>query len=225
MQPQGASGARMRPIGVFGGTFDPIHYGHLRPALEILQALRLAEVRFIPCGDPPHRARPEAPAEFRYQMVKAAVADQPGFVVDDLELRRKGPSYTTDTLESLKEVHGDVPLCLLLGMDAFLGLSQWHEWRRLFDLAHIVVAHRPGWTYEGDGPLDAEMESRYTDRVADLHAAPAGRIFTQEVTQLEISSTAIRSALARGESARYLMPDSVFKLIQTSHHYREATGT
>ena len=135
----------MQPIGLFGGTFDPIHYGHLRTAFELWQELRLAEVRFLPTGSPPHRDDPLASSELRLAMVRAAVADQPAFVVDDREIRRTGISYSVDTVTELRAEYPDRSLCLLLGMDAFLGLPNWHRWRDLLGLAHIVVAHRPGW--------------------------------------------------------------------------------
>ena len=130
----------MQPIGLFGGTFDPLHYGHLRTAFELWQALKLSEVRFMPTGSPPHREQPHAPAQLRLEMVKAAVADQPAFVVDDREVRRTGVSYSVDTLTEVRAEYPQRSLCLLLGMDAFLGLPNWHRWRELLDLAHIIVA-------------------------------------------------------------------------------------
>ena len=120
-----------QPIGLFGGTFDPIHYGHLRTAFELWQALGLAEVRFMPTGSPPHRDQTHATAEHRLAMVRAAVAGQPAFVVDDREVRRSGVSYSVDTLTELRAEYPDRSLCLLLGMDAFLGLPNWHRWREL----------------------------------------------------------------------------------------------
>ena len=121
----------MQPIGVFGGEFDPIHNGHLRTAFELWQELHLTEVRILPTGSPPHRDPPYASAELRLQMVRAAVADQPAFVVDDREVRRSGVSYSVDTLTELRAEHPDRSLCLLLGMDAFLGLPNWHRWREI----------------------------------------------------------------------------------------------
>ena len=127
-------------IGILGGTFDPIHYGHLRTAFELWQELRLAEVRLLPAGTPPHRDQLYAAADVRLRMVRAAVAGQPYFVVDDREVRRTGPSYSVDTLTELRREYPERSLCLLLGMDAFLGLPQWHRWRELLTLAHVVVA-------------------------------------------------------------------------------------
>lgn len=208
------------PVGVLGGTFDPIHFGHLRAALELLEALSLAEVRFVPCREPPHRRMPGRDAERRLEMVRAAVAGEPRFRVDDRELRRAGPSYSIDTLASLREELRSRPLCLLLGMDAFLGLPQWHRWTELLDLAHLVVAHRPGWTEPADGPLGELLARRRAADVRRVHDTPAGCIVVTPVTQLEISSTDLREALARGSDPRYLMPEGVREIILRSGCYR-----
>ena len=212
----------MGPVGVFGGTFDPIHYGHLRSAYELLQDLALGEVRFMPCGIPPHRHQPIADGALRLAMVRAAVADQPGFVVDDRELHRAGPSYSVDTLAALREELPDRPLCLLLGMDAFLGLPKWHRWREILQLAHVVVAHRPGWRAPDMGALGDLLAERGTARVDDLHRAAGGAIHVHAVTQLEISSTEVRALIRAGRDPRYLMPDAVGRIITASGCYAES---
>ena len=204
----------MQPIGLFGGTFDPLHYGHLRTAFELWQALKLAEVRFMPTGSPPHREQPLAPAQLRLEMVKAAVADQPAFVVDDREVRRTGVSYSVDTLTELRAEYPQRSLCLLLGMDAFLGLPNWHRWRELLDLAHIIVAHRPGWRAPTMGPLGEVMVDRGTGSVRDLHEQRAGRIYVHAVTQLEISSTELRQLISQGRDPRYIVPEEVRRIIR-----------
>ena len=207
------------PIGLFGGTFDPIHYGHLRTAFELWQSLRLAQVRFLPTGDPPHREPSLASPAQRLEMVRAAVAGESAFVVDDREMRRSGVSYSVDTL---LELRGDYPghsLCLMLGMDAFLGMPTWHRWREIFELAHVVVAHRPGWKAPITGPLGEVMVDRGTGSVRELHAAPAGRIYVQSVTQLEISSTELRQLILAGRDLRYLVPDAVRELIKSTGCY------
>lgn len=210
----------MSSMGVFGGTFDPIHFGHLRTAFEMLQALRFDEVRFMPCGIPPHRGTPNASAELRLEMVRAATLGQPGFVVDDRELRRDGPSYSVDTLKALRAEFPRRPLALMIGMDAFLHLTKWHQWREILQLAHIVVAHRPGWRAPDMGPLGELLAERGTHRIADLHQALSGHIYVHDVTQLEISSTEIRELVAAGRDPRFLMPDTVRAVIAKSGCYR-----
>ncbi len=209
----------MFPIGIFGGTFDPIHYGHLRTAFELLQALRLGEVRFMPNGDPPHREQMIASTEQRLAMVKAAIAGQAGFTLDDRETRRSGPSYTVDTLSALRAELPDRSLCLIVGMDSFLTLPSWHQWREILKLAHLVVAHRPGWRAPTMGPLGELLVDCGTGSVNDLRDAVAGKIFIHAVTQLEISSTDIRKSIAAGRDPRYLMPDGVCKLIAETGCY------
>ena len=209
----------MSPIGIFGGTFDPIHYGHLRTAFEVLQALSLAEVRFIPCGDPPHRGVTFAAAGMRARMVELATGDQPEFVVDDRELRREGPSYSVDTLDSLRQEFPGRSLCLIVGMDAFLGLPGWHRWDEILAFAHMIVAHRPGWQVPEDGVLGDLLRECRTTSTRDIHGAENGYIYVRAVTQLEIASTEIRKLVAAGRDPRFLMPDAVRDAILASSCY------
>jgi nicotinate-nucleotide adenylyltransferase len=209
----------MRPIGIFGGTFDPIHCGHLRTAFELWQELRLEEVRLLPAGTPPHRDQLYASAAMRLQMVRAAIQDQPSFVVDDREVRRTGVSYSVDTLTELRQEYPHRSLCLLLGMDAFLGLPHWHRWRELLTLAHIVVAHRPGWHAPTSGPLGQVMVDHGTGSIRDLHELPSGRIYVHAGTQLEISSTELRALLVAGRDPRYLVPEEVRQIIFETRCY------
>ena len=211
----------MKPNGIFGGTFDPVHYGHLRSAFEMLQALDFEEVRFIPCSDPPHRGVTYANADQRYRLVEIAIAGQQGFVADDRELRRGGPSYTIDTLSALREEFPDRPLGLIIGMDAFLGLPAWHRWDEMLDYAHIVVAHRPGWKAPDIGVLGELIAEHGTHRVGDLHAAKNGLVHIHAVTQLEIASTEIRELVAAGRDPRFLMPDAVRDAIRDMGLYKE----
>ncbi len=213
------AGARSGPMGVFGGTFDPIHYGHLRTAYELLEILRLPEMRFMPAGSPPHRSGTFADNAQRLAMVRAAVAGQPGFTVDDREIRKAGLSYTVETLTDLRAEYSARPLCLIVGMDAFLGLPKWHRWRDLLTLAHLVVAHRPGWNAPTQGPLGELLVDHGTGTVRDLHDHLAGRIYIHEVTQLEISSTDVRALISAGRDPRYLMPEGVRNIILESGCY------
>ena len=210
----------MHKIGIFGGSFDPVHFGHLRTALEIRDALTLDEIRFVPAGQSPLRDAPVAPAALRLQMLQAAVGDAAHFVVDERELKRTGPSYTADTLAELRKEFPQVQLMLIVGMDAFLGIQQWHEWRSIFQHAHVVVAHRPGWAPPGSGELTELLCQRRVDSGADLSAEGAGRVLLQPVTPLGISSTRIRAAIGAGGDPRYLIPEAVRELIQNSGCYK-----
>lgn len=209
----------MKPVGVFGGTFDPIHHGHLRTAFELLEGLELEEIRFIPAARPPHRDAPGADAELRLAMVRAATEGQAGFVVDDRELRRAGPSYTVLTLAELRAELGARPICLVVGMDAFAGLPSWHRWQELLELAHLVVAHRPGWNPPQSGEVGELLQTRRAGRVAELHGSSMGRILVQPVTQLEISSTRLRDIVASGRDPRYLVPEPVRAIISKTACY------
>lgn len=211
----------MQPLGIFGGTFDPIHYGHLRTALELKQSLGLGRVHFVPCANPPHRAAPMTDGALRLRLVQAAIGGEWGFEADGRELARSGPSYTIDTLASFREEYPARPLCLLLGMDAFLGLPQWHRWQELFDFAHIVVAHRPGWHVPEVGTIGEVLRERRTLKPADLAQSLGGRVHVQAVTQLEISSTGLRATIRAGLDPRFLMPDSVRQIILETECYAE----
>lgn len=215
------SSPRSQPIGILGGTFDPIHYGHLRPALEVLDALQLAEVRFIPCRIPAHRATPQITAEQRLALAQLATAGQPGFVVDDRELRREGPSYMVDTLASLRADCGDdAPLCLILGMDAFRNVPTWYRWQDLSHLAHIIVMQRPDAAQPLPPVLAEFINSRTIQDVGALRQTPAGGILFQSVTQLSISATQIRTLLAHGQSPRYLLPEVALAYIHDQALYQ-----
>jgi nicotinate-nucleotide adenylyltransferase len=209
-------------IGIYGGTFDPIHYGHLRTALDVKEAVGLDEVRFIPCQIPPHRGTPGATPEQRLAMLRAALTDaEPGFRIDTRELERAGPSYMVDTLGSIRaDIGPAAPLCLIVGLDAFLGLHRWHRWRQLFELAHILVMRRPGPAPDLPDELRAELDDRATATPEPLRHSPAGLIHFVPVTQIDISATQIRRAIAAGQSARYLTPDAVLDLIRRLGLYR-----
>jgi nicotinate-nucleotide adenylyltransferase len=213
------------PVGILGGTFDPIHLGHLRLAQELAQTLRLAEVHFVPSGTPPHRAQPRTPSAHRLAMVRLAVAGNPVFSVDEREVRRSGPAYTFDTLTELRaEVGAATPLVLLVGADAFLDFAAWHRWHELFGLAHIAVAHRPGfpverWRDAMPQPLAREYAARLMQQPLAVHLAAGGGIVVIPFTALDISATAIRALVGSGGSPRYLLPDPVLDYIQREGLY------
>jgi nicotinate-nucleotide adenylyltransferase len=212
-------------IGVLGGTFDPVHFGHLRPALDCLQSLGLDEVRFIPLKVAVHRAQPRAPAELRLAMVQAAVAAASGLEADGRELARDGASYSYDTLHSVRrEIGPTEPMCLLVGADAFNGFLSWHRPADILSLAHLVVMQRPGSPDPEDPVLCDLVAERGCDDAAELHRLPGGRILHKRVTQLGVSSSQIRALIADGRSARYLLPDPVLEIIERDGLYRGSIG-
>ncbi|MES9942209.1 MAG: nicotinate-nucleotide adenylyltransferase [Candidatus Thiodiazotropha sp. 6PLUC2] len=199
-------------IGIFGGTFDPIHYGHLRTALDVMQAIDLEQIRFIPLHGPVHRNPPQASPGLRLQMVEAAIAGQQGFVADDRELKRAGPSYTVDTLLDLREAFPHQTLCLLMGMDAFNGFSNWHRPDEILQLAHLIVMKRPGEDQLSLASQSLLKKAQGHDK-SMVNRRSSGVILLQTVTQLDISATNIRTMLSQGKLPRYLMPEAVIELI------------
>lgn len=197
-------------IGILGGTFDPIHYGHLRPALEVMQQVGLEQVRFIPNLQPPHRPQPWLDAATRRELVKLAIADEPGFVLDDRELLRDGPSYMVDTLADLRCDFPESTLCLLLGSDAFAGFTQWHEWQAILGLCHIIVMTRPGAELASLNSQPASITACISHDARALRNSLHGLILLQSVTPLDISASRIREGLRQGLSVRYLLPDSIY---------------
>ncbi|WP_114418486.1 nicotinate-nucleotide adenylyltransferase [Marinospirillum perlucidum] len=196
---------------MYGGTFDPVHHGHLRTAVELTQALPVKRLHMIPCQLPPHRGQPGATPEDRMNLLQLAVAREPQLFADDRELRRSGPSWSVDTLISLREDYGSKqPLALVLGWDAFLGLPSWSRFSELLELAHLVVIDRPG---EEDSPgqvLQKLLDAKQTREPEDLTLAPAGKLLRLKLpASMEISATRIRQLLSEGRSVRYLLPDAV----------------
>lgn len=211
-------------VGILGGTFDPVHYGHLRAAVEVREKLGLSAIRMLPSARPPHRGEPAASAAHRMEMLRRALAGQDFLVADDCELRREGPSYMVDTLrEARAELGSDAPIVLVVGQDAANGLDRWHRWRELFSLAHIAVMRRPDAASGYRGDLAAEMRDRRALEAADLHASPCGLVLPVEITQLEISSTAIRALTAAGRSPLYLAPPPVTDYIREHGLYLRRT--
>ena len=214
----------VRPLAIFGGTFDPIHIGHLRAAWEASEALD-ADVRIVPAKIPPHRPQPVATATERAAMLRAALAGQDRLVLDLRELEREGPSYTFDTLTSLRaEIGSARPLVLLIGADAFAGLSEWHRWRDLFELAHMCVLTRPAQIPAMPRELAAEVTSRTVDDIAGLREAPAGCVLNMVVSALGISATRIRALLADGREPRWLVPQAVLDDRALLRPYRRSPG-
>jgi nicotinate-nucleotide adenylyltransferase len=211
---------------MLGGTFDPIHFAHLRLAEECADAIGLAKVRFMPSGTPPHRGTPRVTGEHRMEMVRLAISGNPRFEADDREMRRAGVCYTFDTLNELRAELGQRPLCLLMGSDAFSTLTSWHRWEELFDLAHIVIAHRPGFSLQQlqaslPGPLRKIYLQRLAASTGILRRDSGGAVYVREITALDIAATHIRASLAGAGSARYLVPEAVLDYIERNRLYKE----
>ena len=228
-----AQAADARPaLGLLGGTFDPIHFGHLRLAEEAREQLGLERIRLIPAGQPPHRGAPGGSADERLAMTQLAATGNTGFEVDDSEVRLAQPSYTVLSLERLRaELGPQRPLVLILGADAFAGLQRWHRWQELFALAHIAVANRPGYDHpshpDHGGPAQLAPElvracaGRHSADPSALRLSPAGLVLPFTMTPLAISATLIRALIGHGRSARYLLPDSVVDYIASRNLYRK----
>ncbi len=212
------------PLGIFGGTFNPIHNGHLRSVLETREALGLEQVLLMPSAQPPLRDAPDVDAALRADMVECAIAGEPGLACDRRELSRSGPSYTYDTLAELREELGPGrSLCLILGADHLDSLDRWYRWQELLSLAHLVVMARPGWQAPVSGPVADWVAQHLTASAEDLQHRPNGAVLAHQQRQLPISATEIRELIADGRSPRYLLPDPVWDMIRQRGLYGGAT--
>ena len=212
----------MAGIGILGGTFDPVHCGHLRLAMEVRDLLGLASVRLLPAPNPRLRDAPHADASLRLELLEAAIDGEPGLEVDARELERDGPTYSVETLESLRREFLDEILVFILGMDSFRRLDRWHRWRELVDLAHLVVAERPGDALPDEGPVAELLATRRCDDADALMSKRAGHIMICAPPLLDISATRIRRLLAEGRSIRYLVPDKAIEVIERTRCYSNA---
>lgn len=207
------------PIGILGGTFDPIHVGHLRMAIELYEACRLAKVHLIPCYQPVHRPQPAATPVQRLAMVKAAVENEASLVADDREIVRQGLSYTIDTLLELQSEATHTPICILIGIDAFLGFDTWHRYQEILERAHLIIAYRPPYELPNSGPIKDILNKHLKDDVDYIHQHLAGGILLKPISLLEISASDIRKQIAEKKNPRYLLPMSVFEYMQQHHIY------
>lgn len=210
-------------VGILGGTFDPIHFGHLRLALELYQAFDLEHIRVIPCYQPVHRKQPVASPEHRLAMARRAVAGEPILKVDDSEIRRKSPSYTIDTLLELRKKAPQVAFCILIGIDAFLGFPSWHRWQDILENAHLIVAHRPNYHLPHTGVVAKLIKERLIEDATIIHKKIHGYILLHPITPLEISATDIRRQITMGKNARYLLPDNVYEYVKKRGIYSVST--
>ncbi|MGH1461626.1 MAG: nicotinate-nucleotide adenylyltransferase [Neptuniibacter sp.] len=203
-----------------GGTFDPIHNGHLRTALELQQWLGVDQVCLIPAKTPVHRASPGCNSEQRLEMLKLAVADEPTLHVDEREIDSEQPSYTLLTLQGLRaELGRGTPICMIMGMDAYQTLPSWHEWEQFLNLCHLIVVQRPGYQLAADSVMGEITTQHYADKPEQLLSQPSGKVLIHELTPLGISATQVRQTIDSGYSPRYLIPDQVWQYIQENQLY------
>jgi len=212
-------------IGVYGGTFDPVHYGHLRVAEELVETVGLDRLYFMPAGEPRLRDVPAASAYHRAQMMVLATKDNQHFFLDEREIERSGESNTVESLHEYREQHGEhIALCFIIGADAFCKIHQWYHWRELFQLCHLIVVERPNCQRVADrcdlpSELQSACEFRWTSNPHDLKRRLNGMIYIAPTTLLDISATQIRDHVTANESIRYLLPDNVSDYIKTHHLY------
>ena len=206
-------------IGLFGGTFDPIHLGHLRMALEVADALDLEQVRFIPNRVPPHRRQPLASGAERLAMIQAAIQGESRFIADDRELRLDRTSYTVHTLQALHQEFPNQSWAFIIGVDAFLQLPSWYEWQNLFNLTHFIVVGRPGYALNTSNETPW-FQPYQVDSIADLTQRATGGVLPLGIQGFDISATQLRHLIAQGQSPRYLTPDPVWAMIQAQQLYK-----
>jgi nicotinate-nucleotide adenylyltransferase len=210
------------PIGIFGGAFDPIHFGHLRSAFELLHRLPLAKIHFLPYRIPVHKANTLASTTHRLAMLRLAIQNEPAFCYDETEISRNSPSYMLDTLVSLHQQWPTTPLCVILGADAFNHLPTWHQWEKLITYCHFIVIERPNLRlkFEQNADLQKFLQQHRVDDSLFLMQNTFGSILTHRVSQLDISSTMIRQMLQQGQSPRYLLPEAVLDYIHQNQLYQ-----
>ena len=208
-------------IAIFGGTFDPVHNGHLRMATEVAEQLACDEVKLIPAGIPPHREANQVAGNHRLAMLALAVEGDDKLTVDDCELKREGLSYSIDTVINMRGALGNnATLSLCMGIDAFNQLHTWHRWQELTDYAHVIVMTRPGFHLPKDGEVFDWWHERIVHNVDELLAAPKGRVMSLELTPLSISSSDLRQRIGEEKSVRYLVPKAVQKYIEQHKLYQ-----
>jgi nicotinate-nucleotide adenylyltransferase len=207
------------PIGILGGTFDPIHIGHLRFALEAHEQLKLDKVHLMPSFQPVHRTPPKASAEHRLEMINRAILNEPALYADPREIRLQKPCFTMDTLAAMREERPETPLCLLVGSDVFLELPTWHRFQDILNFSHIIIGHRPTFQVPHKGLLAEWMQAHQAKDMSTLHHHVAGHILLLPLPLLEVSASAIRTRIMTHDNPRYLLPETVYHYIQQQGIY------
>lgn len=211
---------QQQAIGFLGGTFDPIHFGHLRPALEISEALSLRQLFIMPNHIAPHKSASHASAKQRCEMVRLAIQQQPRMAIDTRELNRAAPSYTIDTLKELKALYPTTPICFIMGMDSLMGFDTWFQWQEILNYCHLIISQRPQWDGQFNSAVQAVVKRCKTSNRHDLHNLQSGKIYFQNTSQFDISSTEIRQLLRKNISINYLLPEAVNDYIKKHQLYK-----
>ncbi len=211
---------QQQAIGFLGGTFDPIHFGHLRPALEISDALSLKQLFLMPNHIAPHKSASHCSAKQRSEMVKLGIANQPGIAIDTRELNRHKASYTIDTLKELKALYPTTPICFIMGMDSLVSFDSWHKWQEILNYCHLIISQRPQWHPHFNSTVQELVDRCKTTDKQDLHNLQCGKIYFQDTSQLDISSTEIRRLLKDKSSIDYLVPEAVSDYIKKHQLYQ-----
>lgn len=214
-----------KAIGLLGGTFDPIHEGHLAIAEQVYKALSLSYVDFIPCFLPPHRKMPGASAQDRLKMVKLAIADHQNFRLNTIEFEKKQISYTIDTLQLLREKNPTQPFCFIIGEDAFACFDTWHEYQKILALTHLIVVTRKMKTITYSQAAKTLQQTHETKNINDLHHQSAGSIYFLSIPPIPFSATKIRTLLAENQKGISGLPAVVKKYIKAHHLYKLSTET
>jgi len=213
-------------LGIYGGSFDPIHFGHIKTALMLLEHFEFEQIKFVPCQLSPHKPYAHVHARHRWQMLNLVCRSNDKLNVDDRELKRKPPSYTIDTLLELRSEYGkQQSIAIIMGLDAYLSFCAWHRYKEILPLCHIILLQRPGYTLDDKPDADTVCEKNYydahsTEDFDDLKNSPCGKIFMSHLEQYDISSTQIRQTIKQGEQPNYLIPGNVWNYIRRNDLYK-----
>ena len=210
---------------LYGGTFDPVHYGHLKPVEILANLIGLQRVIIMPNNVPPHRPQPEATSEQRKAMLALAIADKPLFTLDERELKRDAPSWTSETLQEWREEQGpEKSLAFIIGQDSLLNFPSWHKYETILRNSHLIVTRRPGYPLTmREEQYQQWLEAHLTDNIDDLHALPAGKIYLAETPWFDISATLIRERLQNAQPCDELLPTPVLDYIRQQGLYQKST--
>ena len=211
---------KQQAIGFLGGSFDPIHNGHLLPAIEVAKSLQLKKLFLMPNHIAPHKAGSHCSALQRSEMVELAVQGFEQLSVDRRELNRHSASYTVDTLKEIQAECPDTPICFMMGMDSLIHFNSWFKWQEILNYCHLVIIARPGWKGEFNEPIQALLKQHQTTSLQQLHASKSGKIYFQETKQFDISSTYIRDQISKKQSVKSLLPTSVYDYIKQHQFYK-----